>query len=356
MEIELIQDGKVVDYNKYQEVIENVKESLFRRNKDKETKEWMYISNFVGILLDKDRLILSLPKSVIIKEDVDKEILLYKYARLFDLYFVVNEKKCDLINKYESIENWCKKTIEENKTSSSCQEIITFKFEMVFEWMIGEFFQNQISIQKGDVLFNSQLLDKEIDINDTKYNTYHWNAIGKQTKDHKQKQIIQERESVFINQNKKNIPDIVCERILENPKYERPQKSCCILDAKYYGWDYENEAYYLPGNLDIYKQFFYQEQFQRIYEKENESNIGVYNFLVLPDYLGDTKDTKWGIIRQCAVIEFDYHQSQKIAILQVDIEKLVDFIYSGLDMKEDVLSVFLGNSRVVPMIYDNEKV
>lgn len=356
MEIELIQDGKVVDYNKYQEVIENVKESLFRRNMDKETKEWMYISNFVGILLDKDRLILSLPKSVIIKDGIDKEILLYKYARLFDLYFVVNEKKCDLINKYESIENWCKKTIEENKTSSSCQEIITFKFEMVFEWMIGEFFQNQISIQKGDVLFNSQLLDKEIDINDTKYNTYHWNAIGKQTKDHKQKQIIQERESVFINQNKKNIPDIVCERILENPKYERPQKSCCILDAKYYGWDYENEAYYLPGNLDIYKQFFYQEQFQRIYEKENESNIGVYNFLVLPDYLGDTKDTKWGIIRQCAVIEFDYHQSQKIAILQVDIEKLVDFIYSGLDMKEDVLSVFLGNSRVVPMIYGNEKV
>ena len=350
MEIELIQDGKAVDYNKYQEVIENVKESLFRRNKDKEKKEWMYISNFVGILLDKDRLILSLPKSVIIKEDVDKEILLYKYARLFDLYFVVNEKKCDLINKYESIENWCKKTIEENKTSSSCQEIITFKFEMVFEWMIGEFFQNQISIQKGKVLFNSQLLDKEIDINDTKYNTYHWNAIGKQTKDHKQKQIIQERESVFINQNKKNIPDIVCERILENPKYDRPQKSCCILDAKYYGWDYENEAYYLPGNLDIYKQFFYQEQFQRIYEKENESNIGVYNFLVLPDYLGDTKDTKWGIIRQCAVIEFDYHQSQKIAILQVDIEKLVDFIYSGLDMKEDALSVFLGNNRVVPMI------
>lgn len=356
MEIELIQDGKVVDYNKYQEVIENVKESLFRRNKDKETKEWMYISNFVGILLDKDRLILSLPKSVIIKDGIDKEILLYKYARLFDLYFVVNEKKCDFINKYESIENWCKKTIEENKTSSSCQEIITFKFEMVFEWMIGEFFQNQISIQKGDVLFNSQLLDKEIDINDTKYNTYHWNAIGKQTKDHKQKQIIQERESVFINQNKKNIPDIVCERILENPKYDRPQKSCCILDAKYYGWDYENEAYYLPGNLDIYKQFFYQEQFQRIYEKENESNVGVYNFLVLPDYLGDTKDTKWGIIRQCAVIEFDYHQSQKIAILQVNIEKLVDFIYSGLDMKEDVLSVFLGNSRVVPMIYDNEKV
>ena len=92
MEIELIQDGKGVDYNKYRDVIENVKESLFRRNMGKETKEWIYISNFVGILFDKNRLILSLPKSVIIKEDVDKETLLYKYARLFvfvyDLFFV----------------------------------------------------------------------------------------------------------------------------------------------------------------------------------------------------------------------------------------------------------------------------
>ena len=169
MEIELIQDGKGVDYNKYRDVIENVKESLFRRNMGKETKEWIYISNFVGILFDKNRLILSLPKSVIIKEDVDKETLLYKYARLFDLYFMVNEKKCDLINKYESIENWCNQAIKENKTTTMTQEIITFKFEMVFEWMIGEFFHNQISIQKGDVLFNSQLLDKEITENPVAY-------------------------------------------------------------------------------------------------------------------------------------------------------------------------------------------
>ena len=41
MEIELIQDGKGVDYNKYRDVIENVKESLFRRNMGKETKEWI---------------------------------------------------------------------------------------------------------------------------------------------------------------------------------------------------------------------------------------------------------------------------------------------------------------------------
>lgn len=314
-----------------------------------------YICNFVGILLDKNRLILSLPKSVVVKDNVDKETLLYKYARLFDLYYVVNEKKSDFIKKHGYIEVWCKKTIKENKKISGCQEIITFKFEMIFEWMIGEFFHNQIHIKNKKVLFDSHLLDKEIDINDVKYNTYHWNAIGKYVKDDKQKQSLQERDSVFVNQDKKNIPDIVCERIIENPKYDRPQKSCCVIDAKYYGWDYEKEAYYLPRNLDIYKQFFYQEQFQHIYEKENEMNVGVYNFLVLPDYLGDVLDTKWGIIRQCAVIDFDYHQCQKIAVLQVDIEKLVDFIYNGLDMKEDVLSVFLGNTRVVPMIYGNEK-
>ena len=44
MEIELIQDGKSVDYNKYRDVIENVKESLFRRNMGKETKDWIYIT------------------------------------------------------------------------------------------------------------------------------------------------------------------------------------------------------------------------------------------------------------------------------------------------------------------------
>jgi len=40
---------------------------------------------------------------------------------------------------------------------------------------------------------------------------------NKQNKDNKNGKRV-----VFINQNKKNIPDIVCERILENPKYERP--------------------------------------------------------------------------------------------------------------------------------------
>ena len=91
MEIELIQDGKGVDYNKYRDVIENVKESLFRRNMGKETKEWIYISNFVGILFDKNRLILSLPKSVIIKEDVDKEKVLYMQDYLIYILWLMKK-------------------------------------------------------------------------------------------------------------------------------------------------------------------------------------------------------------------------------------------------------------------------
>ena len=133
MEIELIQDGKGVDYNKYRDVIENVKESLFRRNMGKETKEWIYISNFVGILFDKNRLILSLPKSVIIKEDVDKETLLYKYARLFDLYFMANEKKCDFIDKNGFIEYWCNQAIKENKTRAIMVENCGMENERVYK-------------------------------------------------------------------------------------------------------------------------------------------------------------------------------------------------------------------------------
>ncbi|HJI34650.1 MAG TPA: hypothetical protein OIL95_09320 [Coprobacillaceae bacterium] len=73
MEIELIQDGKGVDYNKYRDVIENVKESLFRRNMGKETKEWIYISNFVGILFDKNRLIYLYQNQLLLKRMLIKK-------------------------------------------------------------------------------------------------------------------------------------------------------------------------------------------------------------------------------------------------------------------------------------------
>ncbi len=90
MEIELIQDGEVIDFKEYKEVIENVKDSLFRKNKDNEET---YICNFVGIILDVKRIILSLPKSINIKNIENKETLLYKYARVFDLYLIMRGKR-----------------------------------------------------------------------------------------------------------------------------------------------------------------------------------------------------------------------------------------------------------------------
>lgn len=75
--------------------------------------------------------------------------------------------------------------------------------------------------------------------------------------------------------------------------------------------------------------------------------------MILPDYLGDTKDTKWGIIRQCAIIEFDYHPGQSIAILQIDIDKLIDCILNE-EYEQDLLIAFLGNNRVRPMTYENK--
>lgn len=64
---------KGVDYNKYRDVIENVKESLFRRNMGKETKEWIYISNFVGILFDKNRLFYLYQNQLLLKRMLIKK-------------------------------------------------------------------------------------------------------------------------------------------------------------------------------------------------------------------------------------------------------------------------------------------
>ena len=51
------------------------------------------------------------------------------------------------------------------------------------------------------------------------------------------------------------------------------------MDAKYSGWNEKKKCYKLPGNMDIYKQFFYQEQMLRIYEQAGQKDVCVYNFL-----------------------------------------------------------------------------
>lgn len=87
------------------------------------------------------------------------------------------------------------------------------------------------------------------------------------------------------------------------------------MDAKYSGWNEKKKCYKLPGSMDIYKQFFYQEQMLRIYEQAGQKDVCVYNFLILPDHMKDTGNSFW---RLCAEITFPYHEEQSIAVLQID--------------------------------------
>ena len=84
----------------------------------------------------------------------------------------------------------------------------------------------------------------------------------------------------------------------------------------------------MPGNADIYKQFFYQEQFVKLYSKQApEKEVKIYNALIFPDYMGDTVRTnknKEGILRLCAVAAFDLHKDRTIGIWQVNLQKLIE--------------------------------
>lgn len=262
MKIEVIQDGKFINEQSYQDFISGLRDTLFRKVKDSSTNEVKLEIHFVGIIWYQDSLYLSLPKSIQIKDEYNKKDLLLKYAKILQKYREhLKSYTHSYLNEKVTADSWCKAIVETTVKTAEPKEIIAFKFENVYEWMIGKYFNNQIRSLHNRILFNSRFIEKEVDINDIQYNAYHWLAVGKRSKDYKQKQIIEERDSIFVNQDKKNIPDIVCERMVENPKFERPMKSCCIIDAKYYGWDEQKEAYYLSKNLDIYKQFFTKNNF-----------------------------------------------------------------------------------------------
>ena len=46
-------------------------------------------------------------------------------------------------------------------------------------------------------------------------------------------------------------------------------------DANISGWNEKKKCYKLPGNMDIYKQFFYQKQMLRIYEQAGQKDVCV---------------------------------------------------------------------------------
>ncbi len=103
--------------------------------------------------------------------------------------------------------------------------------------------------------------------------------------------------------------------------------------------------------MDIYKQFFYQEQMLRIYEQAGQRDVCVYNFLILPDHM---KDTGNSFLRLCAEITFPYHEEQSIAVLQIDMDALIDVCVSDnrdlIEKKNRLMAQMLTKfKRVVPM-------
>ena len=307
-------------------------ENLIFYRTDQDTNEKHYYSNFVGIVRWADKMLLSLPKSVKLDQSegyLKKLEMLKVYAKLLDLYLAdvweaaernqkCKPKKAPWNMVSQSVEQWCAQTEKEQADTAEVQIIAAVKFEKVYEWLLGWLYGNQISLFGEKVFFESKILDqKEININECQNNVYSWKVYGKSGNG------IQDRTPVFKNQEKKNIPDIVIEMDKEDSELKNV---CCILDAQYCGWD--GESYILPGNADIYKQFFYQEQFVKLYSKQApEKEVKIYNALIFPDYMGDTVRTnknKEGILRLCAVAAFDLHKDRTIGIWQVNLQKLIE--------------------------------
>ena len=307
-------------------------ENLIFYRTDQDTNEKHYYSNFVGIVRWADKMLLSLPKSVKLDQSegyLKKLEMLKVYAKLLDLYLAdvweaaernqkCKPKKAPWNMVSQSVEQWCAQTEKEQADTAEVQIIAAVKFEKVYEWLLGWLYGNQISLFGEKVFFESKILDqKEININECQNNVYSWKVYGKSGNG------IQDRTPVFKNQEKKNIPDIVIEMDKEDSELKN---TCCILDAKYCGWG--GESYILPGNADIYKQFFYQEQFVKLYSKQApEKEVKIYNALIFPDYMGDTVRTnknKEGILRLCAVAAFDLHKDRTIGIWQVNLQKLIE--------------------------------
>lgn len=307
-------------------------ENLIFYRTDQDTNEKHYYSNFVGIVRWADKMLLSLPKSVKLDQSegyLKKLEMLKVYAKLLDLYLAdvweaaernqkCKPKKAPWNMVSQSVEQWCAQTEKEQADTAEVQIIAAVKFEKVYEWLLGWLYGNQISLFGEKVFFESKILDqKEININECQNNVYSWKVYGKSGNG------IQDRTPVFKNQEKKNIPDIVIEMDKEDSELKN---TCCILYAKYCGWD--GESYILPGNADIYKQFFYQEQFVKLYSKQApEKEVKIYNALIFPDYMGDTVRTnknKEGILRLCAVAAFDLHKDRTIGIWQVNLQKLIE--------------------------------
>lgn len=341
-------------------------ELLFSR--ERQENQMLYQPNFVGIIWAGDTLILSIPKAVHLEklkkaDENERRETLLMYAKLFDRYFMeVRECSKSVRNSdgnpyeipnpwgIECVKEWCENALCSSMVLPVPQIIAAVKFEKVYEWMLGWLYQNQIHLDAGNcVRYDSVFIGKKnIDINNELYNSYKWIPKGKR-KNGK----LEKRNAVFEAQKKRNIPDIVYE--FSQEEYSEDQY-CCIIDAKYSGWNRMDNCYKLPDNSDIYKQFFYQEQLKRLYEEEDKQGIYIYNFLALPDYMEDTEEK---LLRLCSRIEFEYHPSN-IAVLQVNVSKLIkacsendETIFE--EQKKSMGPILHNNNEIHPMVSEKQE-
>lgn len=366
MPIEYIQDAEEVPEDLYWK-LKDVSYSSFSFEQRQWSAEPLIkygVWNFVGVVRVEDKVFLCLPKSVSMKNEesqTEKEKRLLKYAQLLERYFQKVKECAESVkfipaNPYwiDNLLSWCETRTTPRKNEQRDVEVLAaVKFEKVYEWLVAWLYRNQIRLSENDVFFDSQILFvKDNNINDPMYQFYHWERVNKRKED----RTLEDRTVVFEDQEKKNIPDIVIDFSKEN--------QCCILDAKYSGWN--GNGYKLPGNADIYKQFFYQEHLKRVYEvfyqmdsdlkceygEEEEygpsREAEVYNFLVLPDYIGDTGD---GLTRFCATIKFYYHEDREIGVIQINLEKLIDTFLKGEEEEQErqrkYLKMFCNNIKAL---------
>ena len=191
----------------------------------------IYQSNFVGIIWYQNTLILSMPKAADRSQEgqnvTDTQILL-KYADLLEKYFsevretiarttAENERKGRKVKSFEPVYPWCI-----DHLADWCRKMVDAEAVLpVLQVIAAVKFEKVFEWMLGRLFENQIVLeDNEVLL---------------------KSQILSEKDP----------------------------------DANISGWNEKKKCYKLPGNMDIYKQFFYQKQMLRIYEQAGQKDVCV---------------------------------------------------------------------------------
>lgn len=333
------------------------KTSFLRQGKDGK-----FYFAFVGLFLFDQTIYLSLPKSISIQKNFsdDFKLNICKKYMQFALSYFQDIKNLNVSGKDQyPFCNFCDfKSFDllledAHEKSVKFQLLFAMKFDFVFEWLLSKFFDNQIHMGRNrEVLLKSKWILKPemfIDMNTLNLNVYRWNAKGTNKKDKNTgKQTKVNLDTYFNRQNiiSRNIPDLLSE-----VNYNE-QKRVCVMDAKYISFN-EEDSYLIPGKMDIYKQFFYQELVKELY-KQNGMDIPVYNYFFVPDYKGDAKRMANSLFRFAGDIVFPYHEEHMIGVIQVNIDDLINYCLNPKDVfyKEILQNRKKSYSSMKELVYD----